>query len=57
MLLFFKMFCKYDEILANAMVSAKSQNLDDKIEGLNQIMESFGNTYSLDEQFDVNLFN
>ena len=44
---------KFDDICQKIIKLCSSQSVDEKMEGLNNLIEAYGNTYSLDEQFDV----
>jgi hypothetical protein len=43
----------FDQFKDKLLKLCRNQSLEDKLEGINQMMESFGNTASLEEQFDL----
>lgn len=43
----------FDQIAEKIIKLSKSTSIDDKSDGINSLMENFGNTASLEEQFDL----
>lgn len=48
-----EIYKNFDQLKEKLQKICRNQNLEDKLEGINQMMESFGNTASLEEQFDL----
>lgn len=46
-------YIQFDDIRDKILKQCRAQNVEEKLEGINQLMENFGNTHSLEEQFDL----